>query len=108
VLFNFNCARFYRTEHAHDRPFITHEAIRWLIFEKHINLIGSDASGIELKGVPNQPNHQVLMDNGIPIIEFAAHLDQLQRERFTLFVLALAVEGLDSCPVRLVAIEDLG
>jgi arylformamidase len=106
LLFNFDCARNYRTERSHDRPVIAHDAIRWLIFEKKIGLIGSDASGIELKGVPNQPNHQVLMDNGIPIIEFAANLDQLRRERFTLFVLALAVEGLDSCPVRLMAIEE--
>ena len=106
VLFNFNCARFYRTKRSHDRPYITHEAIRWLIFEKRINLIGSDASGIEIKGVPNQPNHQLLMDNQIPIIEFAANLASLATERFTLLALALSVEGLDSCPVRLIAIEE--
>ena len=64
VLFNFNCARFYRTPRSHDRPFISHEAIRWLALERRITLIGSDASGIELKGVPDQPNHQLLMDNG--------------------------------------------
>ena len=106
VLFNFNCARFYRTPRSHDRPFITHEAIRWLALEKRISLVGSDASGIELKNVPNQPNHQLLMDNQIPIIEFAANLDQLRRERFTLLALALPIAGLDSCPVRLLAIED--
>ena len=106
IIFNFNCSRFYRTENAHDRPFITHEAIRWLIFEKKINIIGSDASGIELKGVPNQPNHQILMDNQIPIIEFAANLDDLRRERFTLFILSLPIVGLDSCPVRMIALEE--
>jgi arylformamidase len=108
VLFHFDCARFYRTERAHERPYIDHEAIRWLIFAKKINLIGSDASGIEIKGVPNQPNHQLLMDNGVPIIEFAANLRDLGRERFTLLALALPVEGLDSCPVRLIAVEDEG
>jgi arylformamidase len=106
VLFNFNCARFYRTPQSHDRPQITQEAIRWLVDEKKINLIGSDASGIEVKGVPNQPNHQYLMDHQIPIIEFAANLDRLHKERFTLLVLALPVVGLDSCPVRLIAVED--
>jgi arylformamidase len=106
LLFNFNCARFYRTPRSHDRPQIAYDSIQWLIFEKKISLIGSDASGIELKGVPDQPNHQLLMDNGIPIIEFAANLDGLREERFTLFALALSVQGLDSCPVRLLALED--
>jgi arylformamidase len=46
VLFNFDCAKNYGTDKAHDRPFITHEAIQWLVTEKNINLIGSDASGI--------------------------------------------------------------
>jgi arylformamidase len=106
LLFNFNCSRFYYSERAHERPYITTEAIKWLVLEKRINLIGSDASGIEIKGIPNQPNHQFLMDHGIPIIEFAANLDQLKKQRFTLFVLALSIEGLDSCPVRLIAIEE--
>jgi arylformamidase len=106
ILFNFNCARFYRTPRSHDRPQIAHDAIRWLVEEKKINLIGSDASGIELKGVANQPNHQFLMDHQVPIVEFAANLDQLRSERFTLLVLALSVVGLDSCPVRLIAIEE--
>lgn len=107
VLFNFDCSGFYRTEHSHDRPMIEHDAIIWLVNEKKINLIGSDASGIELKGIPNQPNHQFLMDNEIPIIEFAAHLDNLRVDRFTLFVLSLNIQGLDSCPVRLVALEEV-
>ena len=106
VMFNFNCAQFYRTERSHDRPIIAHDAIQWLVDEKKINLIGSDASGIEVKGVPNQPNHQYLMDHEVPIIEFAANLDQLRQKRFTMLVLALAVVGLDSSPVRLIAIED--
>jgi arylformamidase len=106
VMFNFNCARFYRTPHSHERPYITTEAVRWLIAEKKINLIGSDASGIEVQGAPNQPNHQLLMDHQIPIIEFAANLDQLRQERFVLLVLPLCMAGLDSCPVRLLAIEE--
>lgn len=106
LMFNFNVSQHYGTDRGHDRPYITQEAIRWLASDKKINLIGSDASGIEVKGVPNQPNHQYLMDRGIPIIEFANNLNDLQEERFTLIALALPVEGLDSCPVRLIAIEN--
>lgn len=106
LLFNFGCAQFYGTPRSHDRPHLTYDAIEWLALEKKIGLIGTDASGIEKKGVPNQPGHQILMDNQIPIIESAANLDQLRKRKFTLFVLALRVEGLDSCPVRLIAVED--
>jgi len=84
------------------------DAVRWLIEEKRINLIGTDASGIEVKGVKNQPNHQLLMDHEIPIIEFAANLGDLRQNRFVIFVLALSVIGLDSCPVRLLALERKG
>ena len=107
VLFNFGCASLYRTERSHERPFLELEAVRWLIFEKRVNLVGSDASGIEIKGAPNQPVHQLLMANQVPIIEFAANLDSLRRERFTLLILALPITGLDSCPVRLVALEEV-
>ena len=93
VLFNFNCARFYRTPRSHDRPRSPTRPSGGSPSSSRISLIGSDASGIELKGVPDQPNHQLLMDNGIPIIEFAANLDGLPGERFTLFVLALSVAG---------------
>ena len=106
-MFNFDCAGNYGTEKGHDRPCISYEAAEWLIHEKKINLVGSDASGIEIKGVPGQPIHQLFMDNQIPIIEFAAKLDALQTERFTLVVLALPIRGSDSSPLRLVAIEDV-
>lgn len=105
LLFNFRVSGNYGTEKGHDRPYIAEEAVRWLADEKKINIIGSDASGIEVKGVANQPNHQYLMDREIPIIEFADNLDALKKKRFTLFVLALRIEGLDSCPVRLIAVE---
>jgi arylformamidase len=108
VMFRFGCDVLYRTDRSHDRPMITTDAIRWLIEEKRINLIGTDASGIEVKGVKNQPNHQLLMDHEIPIIEFAANLGDLRQERFVMFVLALSVIGLDSCPVRLLALERKG
>jgi arylformamidase len=106
LLMNFNCARNYGTEKGHERPYVAHDAIQWLIFEKRIILIGSDASGIEIKGVPNQPNHELLMKHQIPIIEFAANLDALKLKRFTLVVLPLRMVGLDACPVRMIGIEE--
>jgi len=106
LLFNFNCAQFYGTPRAHDRPYITYEAIEWLALEKKVGLLGSDATGLEKKGIPDQPGHQILMDHQIPIIESAANLDQIGKRRFTLLVLALPMVGLDACPVRLLALVD--
>lgn len=106
VLFNFGVSQDYGTERGHDRPYISEEAVRWLADEKKINIIGSDASGIEVKGKKGQPNHQYLMERQIPIIEFVANLDSVNRERVMLFVLALPIKGLDSCPVRLIAFEE--
>jgi arylformamidase len=83
---------------------LTLAAAEWLV-RKQVNLVGTDASGIELKGVPDQPVHQLLMDHQIPILEFATNFGALTQQRFTLLVLALAIVGLDSCPVRLVALE---
>jgi len=106
VLFNFGVDMNYRTDKSHVRPYLSMEAAQWLAEVKKINIIGSDASGLEIKGVPNQPIHQYLMERQIPIIEFANNLDSLTESRFMLFVLALAVDGLDSCPIRLVAYEE--
>lgn len=106
VLFNFNCAKNYGTDRGHTRPYLTLQAAEWLVAEKKVNLVGSDASGIEIKGVPGQPIHELLMKNQIPIIEFAANLNALRADRFTLLALALPIAGLDSSPVRLVAVED--
>ena len=106
LMFNFNCAQYYGTPRSHDRPHLTYEAIEWLARAKKIGLLGSDASGFEKKDVPNQPGHQILMDHQIPVIESATNLDQLRKRRFTLLALALSVEGLDACPVRLLGIED--
>ena len=106
VLFNFGVSGNYGTDKGHDRPYLAEEAVRWLADEKKVNIVGSDASGVEVKGKTGQPNHQYLMDRQIPIIEFAANLGALRKERVILFVLAMPIQGLDSCPVRLIALEE--
>jgi kynurenine formamidase len=46
-----------------------------------------------------------LLDRGIPLVEQLAHLDQLSRPHFTALVLPIPISGLDSFPVRVVALE---
>lgn len=40
--------RFYRTPKAHDRPYLSQEAVKWLV-EKKIACLATDASGFEVK-----------------------------------------------------------
>ena len=94
----------FRTAQAHERPYLTTEAVRWLV-DRKINCLGIDATGVEVKGVPNQPNHQLLFDNGIPLIENLANLEALSKKRFFVIILPLAIKGADASPLRVVAIE---
>jgi len=106
VLIKTGRGKFYRTKRAHERPYLTNEAIKWLI-KKKMNCIGIDATGVEIKGAPNQPNHRILFENGIPLIESMANLTELRKDRVFLVVLPLKIEKLDSSPVRVIAIEDV-
>jgi arylformamidase len=92
----------------YERPFISTDAIKWLVEEKKISCLGIDCSGMEDKKTSHytQPNHQILLENEIPIIENLANLDKLKKKRVLLFVLPLKIEGLASCPVRVIAIEE--
>ena len=105
VLIKTGMSKFYRTPRAHDRPYITNEAIKWLISEKKIPCLGVDCSGIEPRGGDYQINHQTLFENNVPLIEFMNNLDQLRKDRVLLFVLPVAIREVEAFPVRVVAIE---
>lgn len=98
--------KLYRTPQAHDRPYLTVEAARWLVEDRRVALVGTDASGFEVRGDDTHPNHQMLLSNGIPIIEHMTNLSALTSDRVTMIALPWKVRGLDSCPVRVIAIED--
>lgn len=84
------------------------EAIQFLV-DKQVKLVGTDLLGIELP--PDDPrleqqlNHHKLLDNDICLIEQVAHLDQLNSARPLVFALPIPIRGLDSFPVRVVALE---
>lgn len=95
----------YRTPQSHERPYITEEAVRWLVEERKINCLGTDSSGFEVRGVSHHPNHRLAMNAGLPIIECLTNLVELRQQRVFLIALAWPVVGLDACPVRAIAIE---
>lgn len=105
VFIRTDCDRLFRTERAHDRPIPSTETIQYLV-DAGVNCVATDATGVELKGTDHQPNHQLLFEHNIPIVESATNLAELSAPRFWVSILPLAVEGLDSCPVRILAFED--
>jgi arylformamidase len=93
----------YRTERSHDRPYFSEEAIRWLAQDVQIACLGVDCSGIEERTQPRQPNHKMLFDHGIPLIEHLAHLDQIPVERFYVAAVPLRLHGVDASPLSVIA-----
>jgi arylformamidase len=95
----------YRTPASHDRPYITEEAMRWLVEDRKINCLGTDSSGFEVRGVDHHPNHRLLTQAGVPVLECMTNLVELKKQRIFLIALPWPVVGLDACPVRAIAIE---
>jgi len=95
----------YRTSLAHHRPYLAPEATQWLV-EKKISCLATDASGFEVRGIDSQPNHELLFKNNIPVIEHLTNLEKLTKKRVFLIALCWKVRGLDSSPVRVIAIEE--
>jgi arylformamidase len=104
VLLRTDRSHYYGTRDYHQRPYLTPDGAKWLI-EKRIRCLGIDASGIEVKGINTQPDHKLLFESGIPVVENLVNLDQIGKERVLVLILPLKIEGMDACPVRVVAIQ---
>lgn len=96
----------YRTSTSHQRPYITEEAVEWLLSDRKIKLLGTDSSGFEVRGVSGHPNHTRFFQHDAAVLECLCNLDQIRQQHFYLLALPLPVERLDACPVRALAIED--
>ena len=89
------------------RPYITPDTARWLI-EKKAKMFGLDDTVTPEKSPEIAKEiHDLLMARDIPFLEVLTNLGQLKRDEFFLIALPLRVAGLDSSPVRAIAIEDV-
>jgi arylformamidase len=95
----------YRTAASHDRPYLTEEAVEWLVVDRRINCLGTDSSGFEVRGVNNHPNHRILNRAAVPVLECLRRLEELRSQRIYLIALPIPVIGLDASPVRAIAID---
>ena len=105
VLCNLGYGGRYGTDEYATAPYFSTEAISWLV-ATGMKMMGVDASGVEIPGSEEHVNHHALLDNDIPLIENVTGFEKLTRSRVQLYAFPIAVEGLDSFPVRVVAIEE--
>ncbi len=90
---------------GHDRPCLSVEATKYLVVDVGIHCIGTDATGLEIRGTDHQPVHQLLFAHNVAMIESMTNLDKLSGNRFTIITLPLMIEGMDACSVRIVGFE---
>ncbi len=96
--------RFYHDEQRwNDQPHLTIEANQWLV-DRRIGCLGSDAAGLEVPGTDHQPNHQAIMNAGIPMVESLRGLEQVAQGDWIVFILPLPIEGLEASPLRVIAV----
>lgn len=96
----------YRTPQSHDRPYITEEAVDWLLTDRQVRLLGTDSSGFEVRSVTHYPNHIRFFREDATVLECLRNLDQIRHQHFYLIALPIPIRGLDACPVRAIAVED--
>ena len=97
--------KLFRTERWTEQPYLTTEVMDWLIETFKPKVIGTDATGFEVPGTDCQPNHLSMFQNGIAMVESAANLAAIGDDRVMVFILPLPIEGIDSCPARIIAFK---
>jgi len=105
VLIRTDMDKLWKTPRAHDRPVLSVEAAEYLVEEVGVHCIGTDATGLEVRGRSDQPVHHILFTHDVAMVESLTNLDKLRCKRFDVIILPLMIEGLDACPVRVVALE---
>ena len=96
--------KFFFTERWNEQPYLTPEACDWLLGHKP-KVLGTDAAGFELPGTDYQPNHLNMFKRGVAMIESATNLAAIADDRVSIFILPLPIEGIDACPVRIIALR---
>lgn len=93
------------------KPWLSKESVKWLA-KIMIKMIGFDRT-VEVepqhspRSLEKYYTHQFMLSNDIPIIEVLANMDQLSKKRFFFMGIPAKMGGLDSFPIRAVAIEPI-
>ena len=92
-----------------DRNYLAAEAAKWMA-EIEIKMLGMDQTfRIEEISRPLDQmfTHRYLLEKDIPIIERMTNLSDLKQRRFFFIGIPVAIVGLDSFPIRAIALENV-
>lgn len=97
-----------KTNTAEDkRLFVNGETAAWMVAHK-VKCVGfGDGVSIENRNEDVKPFHDICMAENITFLEVLANLEELKNDTFFISFAPLYIKGLDSCPVRVYAIEGL-
>ena len=92
-----------------DRSFLVKEGVEYLLGKK-VKLVAFDDTIIPenplvMRNLGTMFTHDIMLSNGIPIIERLTNLEKLTKTRFLFFAIPPKMGGIDSFPIRAVAIE---
>lgn len=97
-----------RTNTEADRRLrVNGETARWMVEHKVKSVGFGDGVSIESSNEDVKPFHDVCMAERITFLEVLKNLEELESETFFISFSPLPIKGLDSCPVRVYAIEGL-
>lgn len=89
------------------RLFVNGETAAWMVAHE-VKCVGfGDGVSIENCNEDVKPFHDVCMAENITFLEVLKNLEELHSETFFISFAPLYIKGLDSCPVRVYAIEGL-
>lgn len=89
------------------RLFVNGETARWMVDHKVKSVGFGDGVSIENSNEDVKPFHDICMAENITFLEVLKNLEELKKETFFISFSPLPIKGLDSCPVRVYAIEGL-
>lgn len=98
----------WRTPDWEPYSYLECDALKWLVEEKKIKAIGTDATSIENFNIEDQPNHNYAFKHNLAMLESLTNLSKIENGRALVFILPLKIKGIEACPARVIAINDGG
>jgi arylformamidase len=96
-----------------DSPYLTRDACEWLLDRGIKALVPDFPQDYPIRGLLDGTraaksdfvSHDVLLRNGVILIEYTCNHGRLPRDRTTIYALPLRLPDSDGCPARVIAVE---